>query len=187
MLDLTTLLVLMTTGVACVAPSEWGRHHGSPFAINYKYNITDLEDVPPLAKDGHSVQIGKMFSIDELGFWGATLDYTYLRGYPTPSNLSLGLDTHVFPVKLFANLFGKTGTPAMEKYLMSFGVYKILNKSSEDWLVNGNISAYTFSLGNGVEISPTMGTPVFGKGRPFGNSGYTLSPLTLGLNMRFGK
>jgi len=140
-----------------------------------------------LAKDGHSLQIGKILFTNEMGFLGSTLDYTHLRGYPTPNNLSIGLDSHYFFVKDLAKVIGKPSTPAMEKHLISFGVYKIMNRSAEDWVVNINISAYTFSLGNGLEISPTIGTPIFGKGWPFGNNSYTMSPLTLGVSIQFGK
>jgi len=138
--------------------------------ITYKYHFMDddSEKAKAFPQSGHSVQLGYNFCPDrfcEVFFFSFVLDYTHLRKYRDPHVLSAGFDLSIHPGKVFAKIWRKPYTPRMDKWLLTMGSYKTLDKYHLNYISSFDLS-YRIRLGK-VDLHPILGMVSFDETRLF--------------------
>jgi len=170
MFKLSTFILVLSSLLFFQQASAQEEQEKNPFKrahIAYKYHIVDDEDeiAKTFPKNGHSVQLGYNFWPDDLGFFTLIFDYTHLRKYRDSHVFSAGFDISLHPGKIFAKIRRKPYTPRMEKWLLTAGYYKTLDKYHLNYISSGNLS-YRIRLGK-VDLLPNIGFTSFDEGLHF--------------------
>jgi len=172
MIKFSTLILILSSLLFCLYASAQEEQEKNPLKrvhVAYKYHIVDDEDeiAKTFPKNGHSVQIGYNFTLGksgflyDMGFFTFVLDYSHLRKYRDPHIFSAGLDYSFYLSKIWGKVWGKgyDNTPRMERWILSGGEYKTLDKYHVNYISSVNLS-YRMRMG-GVNFLPNVGFTTF--------------------------
>ncbi|MGJ1537359.1 hypothetical protein ACR784_20265 [Sphingobacterium multivorum] len=154
------------------------------YSFVYKFGFADGKDTKNLAKNSHTLQIGKSFTLNKFLSLGPTVSYSHFgSSYLSNKNMvNIGGNVSIYPKYIAALIMDDIYQSNKDRLFFNVGLQKTITKSDHTLAFNTDLNMGYFTLGSRLTLSPNLGYQYFiSSEKAIEGMGF----YTVGLNFQF--